>query len=207
MAVAVALLVPGAISVGTAVFNGQFAASEIASCTMQQSRQITYKRLGLRARIASDCGNFRGTKEVTCTSDPSQQIALIAGTTYDLVVRGPRIAFISAPTIVSATVSGEQLVDPEPGLTEVDPDAHENVQALQSSLLPETLRAFDYEQPAFDASCDPYRAVMTTNGVHSVSPARAEELLEVPEGVTPRDPLLPCAGYLCHTADEFDYDK
>lgn len=201
MAVAVALLVPGAISVGTAVFNGQFAASEIASCTMQQGRQITYKRSGLRARIATDCGNFRGAKEVSCTSDASQQIALIAGTTYDLTVRGPRIPLISAPTIVSATVSDEQLADPEPGLTEIDPDANDNVQSLQSSLLPETLRAFDYEQPDFDPSCDPFRSVMTTNGIQSVSPARAEELLEVPDGITPSDPLLPCEGYQCSSAD------
>lgn len=121
-AIAVVLLVRGAIRVGTAVFNGQFASTEIASCTMKQGRQITYKRSSLRARIATDCGNFRGSKEVSCTSDASQQITLIAGTTYDLTVRGPRIPLISAPTIVSATVFDEQLVVPEPGLTEVDPN-------------------------------------------------------------------------------------
>lgn len=197
MLVPVVLLAPAAVSIGTAVFDDRFPAQEIASCTLSDTNAPTGRRSILRARIASDCGRFRGQDEVTCTSDPSRTIALVAGTTYDLVVRGPRIPLVSSPTIASATVSEEQRIEPELGPTEVDAEAHENAQALQRSQLPETLRAFDYEQPPFDPSCDPYRVVMTKDGLQVVSPARADQLLTPPSGETPRDPLLPCEGHAC----------
>lgn len=190
------LLVSG-ISYGTVLFNGQFPEEEIVSCTVEDAGPQTHRRSAIRAKLLTDCGRLRASTQVECTTDGEQDVTLILGTTYDFVVRGPRIPLLSAPSIVSATVSSEQLYEASGGVTEVDPSAHENLQKLQRAQLPETWRAFDYEQPPYDPSCDSYRKVMTTKGLQIVSPARADEMLTAPSGVVPRDPKLPCEGYEC----------
>lgn len=191
------LVIPSAIAFGTVLFNEQFPEEAIASCTVGDPGHQSTKRSTIRAKLYTDCGRFRSSKKVTtCTSDPAQEILLIPGTTYDFVVRGPQIPLLSAPKIVSATVSPEQYNDAI-GVTEVDLSVPENVQALQRAFLPETLRAFDYEQPAFDRSCDPFPHIMTTKGLQLMSPSRAEQLLTVPPGVVPLDPKLPCKGFQC----------
>jgi len=202
-AVPVLLLVLAAVSIGLTVFADRFPAQSIESCTVSDTNGPTARRSVLRAKIVTDCGRFRGSAQVTCTNDPSRTVLLIAGTTYDLVVRGPRIPLVSVPVIDSAAVSEDQLREPTLlAPTEVDADAPESVQELQRSQLPETLRAFDYVQPPFDPSCDSSRMVMTSAGLQSVPPARAEQLLTPPSGATPRDPLLPCEGYACAIEDD-----
>lgn len=191
-----ALLVSG-ISYGTVLFNSQFPEESIVSCTVEDAGPQTHRGSAIRAKLLSDCGRFRASTQVDCTTDVEQDVRLILGTTYDFVVRGPRIPLLSAPSILSATVSSEQLNRASGGVTEVDPSAHENLQKLQREQLPETWRAFDYEQPAYDPSCDSYRMIMTTKGLQIVSPARADELLTAPSDVVPRDPKLPCEGYEC----------
>lgn len=200
IAVASALLVTGFAAASVNRLTELFPEREIASCTITGHLIDSSRRQPHQERVASDCGRLRVSQPVVCTSDPSQEIPISDDTTYDLVVRGPQILFVSVPKIVSATVSPEQLISPELGPTEVDPSAAENVQELQRSLLPESLRAFDYEQPPFDPSCDPYRVIMTTNGLQVVSLERAEQLLAVPEGTAARDPLLPCEGHACASA-------
>lgn len=116
---------------------------------------------------------------------------------YDLVVRGPRLPLIGGPSIVSATVSPQQRYTYDIGITEVDESASESLQELQRSMLPETLRAFDYEQPPYDPQCDLMQDVMTTNGIQLVPAQCAKELLAPPRGVQPREPKLPCEGYQC----------
>lgn len=109
-------------------------------------------------------------------------------------MRGPQIAILSNPTVVSAQVAAEQPAhrDYLAGLD--DEDLPENVKALRDQFSPETLRAWDYEQPPYDPLCDSLRHVMTTRGTQLMPPERAKEVLRVPEGVAPRDPLLPCRG-------------
>ncbi len=197
LVVTLVLLLPAGISWGTVLFNDQFTEKKISSCTVGKSGPQSTRRSVLRAKVASDCGRFRAGKEVACISDPSRAIVLSPGATYDLVVRGPRIPLLSAPTVISASMSAKQLVADSEIVTEVDPSAHENVQELQRAQLPETLRAFDYEQPPFDPSCDAFRHVMTTAGIQQVSAIRAEQLLTVPAGLEPREPKLPCQGFQC----------
>ncbi len=197
LAIVIALLLPGGIAIGLRVFTAQFPKQAIASCTIGDPGHQTTRRSATKARLFTDCGRFRATKHVECTSDPTREIALIQGATYNFEVQGPRVPLLSAPKVVSATVAAEQPYAPPLGDTAVDPDAHESLQELQRQRLPETLRAFDYEQPPYDPSCDPYRRVMTTNGLQIMSPERATQLLTPPEGITPREPKLPCEGHPC----------
>lgn len=169
---------------------------EQESCTVTSpsERHGGYRSRDVFPRIGTDCGSFVAEKEVTCSADPSRTVLLGPGTTYDLTVAGPRILFLSQPTVLSAQISSVQTYAPESLPDDELPDdpMYDNLRALQESRSPGVLRAFDYEQPAFEPRCEPYRMLMTSNGVQMVSPTRADELLEVPEGETVRDPKLPC---------------
>ena len=197
-----ALILAGGVAARSPWFAEQFPEETIASCTVEHFSAQSTRRASFRASLHSDCGSFRAPKQVACTTDPTTRVPLIAGTSYDLVVRGPRIPLVSVPRVVAATVSSEQsgkrVLEP----STIDPAAPEAVQQLQRDWLPETLRAFDYEQPAFDPSCDPSRRVMTSKGPQVVSPEQAEQLLTVPSGVTPRVPKLPCDGHGCPAAEQ-----
>lgn len=191
-------LIPLVLAFGMPLLNGLFPQEEIVACTIEEKSSFRNRKAGrLLPNLPSDCGGFRSPKEVTCTSDQTQQLALIPGFTYDLVVRGPRLPLIGGPNIVSATVSPQQRYPYAVDVTEVDESASEALQELQRSLLPETLRAFDYEQPPYDPQCDLLRGVMTTKGIQLVPAQRAEELLTPPQGVQAREPKLPCRGYQC----------
>lgn len=170
--------------------------SEQASCTVTSpsERHSGYRQRDFFPSIGSDCGSFTAEKEVTCTADPSRTVLLARGTTYDLTVAGPRIPVLSDPTVLSAQVSTVQAIvpDAESDLDLGDDPMYDNLRSLREQFSPETLRAFDYEQPPFDPRCDPYRMLMTTKGVQIVHPARADDLLAVPAGREARDPKLPC---------------
>lgn len=174
-----------------------FPIEEKASCTVtspsEKGPSTRYNR-DLLPRLTTDCGTFSADSAVTCTADPSRKVLLGVGATFDLRVRGPQIAILSNPTVVSAQVAAEQPAhrDYLAGLD--DEDLPENVKALRDQFSPETLRAWDYEQPPYDPLCDSLRHVMTTRGTQMMPPERAKEVLRVPEGVAPRDPLLPCRG-------------
>lgn len=164
------------------------------TATSPSERHGTYRSRDIFPSIRTDCGTFAAEKEVTCSADPSRTVLLGPGTTYDLTVAGPRIPVLSDPTVLSAQVSEVQRQVPDSALDGELPDdpMYDNLRALQQQFSPEALRAFDYEQPPFDPQCDPYRMLMTTAGLQMVHPAEARELLEVPDGVTARDPKLPC---------------
>lgn len=180
--------------------------SDQASCTVTSpsERHGSYRSRDVFPRIGTDCGTFVAEKEVTCSADPSRTVLLGPGTTYDLTVAGPRIPFLSQPTVLSAQVSEVQTRVPDSWFDEElgDDPMYDNLRSLQQQFSPEALRAFDYEQPPFDPQCDPYRMLMTTAGVQMMPPARADELLEVPEGEMARDPKLPCDDwYHCEARD------
>lgn len=146
---------------------------------------------------------------------------MAANTRYDLVVRGADIPFIE-PTVVEAVISDTQ---PDPGtpsddrftkldealektLEALDPDSRAELEAslaesdaelerIDAEFSPESLRAFDYVQPAYDPQCDAWRMIMTTKGLQQMSRERAVEVLESPKGSRPRSPLLACEGYGC----------
>lgn len=170
--------------------------SEQASCTATSpsERHGGYRSRDLFPHIGTDCGSFAAEKEVTCSADPSRTVMLLPGTTYDLTVAGPRIPFLSQPTVLSAKISTVQKVVPETSLDDVlsDDVTSENLRELREQFSPEGLRAFDYVQPPYDPQCDVARVLMTTEGAQIMHPAHAERYLEAPEGVTPRDPKLPC---------------
>lgn len=197
LAIAVPLL-PLIVVFGMPLINGLFPEEELAACTIEKDSGFRGRKGGgFTPNMPSDCGSFRSPKEVTCTTNQARQLTLVPGFTYDLVVRGPRLPLIGGPNIVSATVSPQQRYAYDIGITEVDESASEGLQELQRSMLPETLRAFDYEQPPYDPSCDLMQSVMTTNGIQLVPAQRAKELLMPPQGVQPREPKLPCEGYQC----------
>lgn len=180
------------------LINGLFPQEKLSACTIEKDNGFRGRKAGaFLPDRPSDCGDFRSSKEVTCTTNPARQLALIPGFTYDLVVRGPRLPLIGGPSIVSATVSPQQRYSYDAGITEIDESASEGLQELQRSVLPETLRAFDYEQPPYDPQCDLMQDVMTTKGIQLVPAQRAKELLTPPQGVQPREPKLPCKGYQC----------
>jgi hypothetical protein len=180
---------------GMPLINGLFPQKVIEGCTIE--KKSSYRSRSIPPTRPSDCGTFRSSKEVACTTDPAKQLSLVPGTTYDLVVRGPHLAFFSRPSIVSATVSKTQRYGYELDLTKVDESASEALQELQRSMLPETLRAFDYKQPPYDPNCDITQHVMTTNGLQMMPAERARQLLTPPAGVQPREPKLPCEGFWC----------
>ena len=192
------LLVASAVlGIGLRVTNGAFPEQQVDSCTFQSRASDSGRHSALLPSAETDCGSFHADSMVPCTSDPDREVLLAPGTTYDLIVRGPRIPMIAAPQIVSAVVSVEQRDEAGDPLEGVDLEGHEKLQQLQEEWSPESLRAFDDEQPPFGPSCDALRSVMTSKGIQSVRPARAEQYLTVPDGVTARDPLLPCEGYQC----------
>ena len=170
--------------------------SEQESCTVTSpsERHSGYRQRDFFPSIGSDCGTFTAEKEVTCTADPSRTVLLARNTTYDLTVAGPRIPLLSDPTVLSAQVSAVQEIvpDADSDLDLGDDPMYDNLRSLREQFSPETLRAFDYEQPPFDPQCDPYRMLMTSKGVQIVHPARADDLLQVPEGTVASDPKLPC---------------
>jgi hypothetical protein len=177
-----------------------FPVQDEASCTVTSSseRDFTPRRgPDLFPTVGTDCGAFTAGDEVTCTADPSRSVLLTVGTAYDLAVRGPRIPVVSDPTVVSAQVSADQPTHSKP-LSVPGGDAfHEDVEALTDRFSPQQLRAWDYEQPPYHRLCDAYRIVMTSEGLQLMAPARAAEMLLVPEGVSPREPRLPCEGWQC----------
>lgn len=142
---------------------------------------------------ATDCGPFTMHKEVTCSADPSRSVQFVEGVRYDFTVRGPRIPFLSAPTVFSAQLSAEQ-----PPRAPLFDDGEEL--PLVQQFSPENLRAWDYEQPPFDVQCDSMRYVMTTEGLLLMDRDRAEAALDIPSSVVPVTPLRPCVGIRCtHT--------
>lgn len=200
--------------VGLPLASPLFPAETIVSCTIQEQTLSSSRRSGIAPTQSSDCGAFVSRKTVACTSDPSTELALIPGFTYDLAVRGPRIPPFAAPVIHSATVSAEQklriagdyseLFEPPEGLElpegyaeEAEQRTAEIREEFEAEWGVEALRAFDYEQPPFDPRCELGRSVMTSKGIQHEQPERAEHLLTPPEGVVPRDPLLPCEGFRC----------
>lgn len=183
------------LAFGLPLASPLFPADEMTSCTIEQRER---GRRDFMPKVASDCGTFVVSGAVPCSSDPSRTLRLIRGYTYDLVVRGPRIPLPASPVVHSATVSAEQKHG-EPDYSELfdSPASSPALEELEQRFSPETLHAFDYEQPPFDPDCEVSRSVMTSIGIQHVSPGRAETLLAPPEGVTPREPLLPCEGYHC----------
>lgn len=127
------------------------------------------------------------------------------------MVRGAHIPVLLTRELVSATVAPAQSGQHHAGITlpgndeTPDPPGSEELRSrlaeLEAQFSPETLRAFDYEQPPFSPECDISRNVMTTRGLQLVRPNEATELLRLPAGTTARDPLLPCEGYLCARLD------
>lgn len=173
-----------------------FPASEVESCTVTGDNFDSRRRNFIPKR-PTDCGTFVARKSVTCTSDPSREVSLLTGYTYDLTVRGPRIPLLSVPVVDSAILSRQQARVQPSTLGDGDDLHSEAARELMEQFSPENLRAFDYEQPPFDPSCDPSRNVMTSVGIQAVTPADALVLLTPPAGETPRAPLLPCSGFQC----------
>ncbi|MBP1326482.1 hypothetical protein JOF28_001714 [Leucobacter exalbidus] len=198
----------------------------MTNCTVQQSSASRRPR----ARVLSDCGSFRSKKTAVCTADPSLRVQLVAGTDYDFVVRGAHIPLVLSRTLASATVSENQPAPPDRGaklraaadaLEELqrsnesnsagpaeppaedpeDAEFRESIKRLEDQFSPETLRAFDYEQPPYSPECDASRRVMTTRGPQIMKPDRAAEVLRVPAGTTARDPLIPCDPNECRRFD------
>lgn len=165
-----------------------------ASCTLTSGSERDHRYRGgpdLFPRIGTDCGSFTADEEVACTADPSRTVRMLAGVTFDLRVQGPRIPVFSNPTVVTAQVSSVQLVQP-PDLRDDSIPDNENLRKLRESISPAHYRAWDYEQPPYDRQCDAFRTVMTSEGVQIMTIPQADQTLEVPEGVVPVSPLLPC---------------
>ncbi|WP_344031211.1 hypothetical protein [Leucobacter iarius] len=196
------------VTMALPVANPLFPKREQASCTVESSSKVGSTRAARRGnffpRVGIDCGSFVAGKEVACAADPGRKIRLIPGFTYDLRVRGPRVPIIWDPSIVAVRVSAEQ-TRPVRLWSErarvSDPELEQKLDALADEFSPETLRAFDYEQPAFDPECDVLRDVMTTKGVQLMPPADAADALRPPVGVVPRNPKLPCTEYPCGFED------
>lgn len=183
---------------GLRLVNPLFPATTETSCTLSGGvDRHTVRRAPDYSTISTDCGAYFASEEVTCSADPSRKVRFVAGVTYDVTVRGPRIPVFSNPTVMEAEVSTVQLVQPEPEMELDDDPMWDNLKALRASRSPEALRAFDYEQPPFHAGCDAWRTLMTTQGLQMFSIPRSEEVLRVPEGEVARDPKLPCEGWKC----------
>ena len=183
---------------GLRFVNPLFPATTETSCTVTSGVDRHHVRKGPDfSTVGTDCGEYFADTEVTCAGDPSRTVHLVAGVTYDLTVRGPRIPVISDPTVMQAEVSPIQLVRPEPELELDDDPMWDNLKALRESRSPEVLRAFDYEQPPYSPPCDAWRTLMTTEGLQMFDIPRSEEMLRVPEGEVARDPKLPCEGWKC----------
>lgn len=214
------------VSVALPLSSALFPAEDVISCTVRDdSGELRGRRnLGrLHSRVHTTCGTFRSKDITTCTADPGLKTQLVTGFTYDLKVRGADLPFTLSREIVSATLSDHQkfstlgsALDTElPSLTPDtdDPELNkilediqnrpesreidEKIAKFKAEFAPETLRAFDYEQPPFTPACDVMRQVMTAKGLQIMHPVRAAETLTPPEGTTPREPLLPCEGYGC----------
>ena len=196
MAVLGALLV----GVGLPLANPLFPASEVSSCTI--GKKLIRERRVIVPKQVSDCGRFVSRQRVACSSDPGTEVPLIAGVTYDLVVRGPRLGRLTSPTIASATVSEVQTYPRTAAGADLENSWSGAAHTLMEEFSVEALRAFDYEQPPYDAECEVGRSVMTTKGIQFVDAERAAELLAPPPGTAPRAPLLPCRGFPC--TDPFD---
>lgn len=196
------------ITMALPVANPLFPKREQSSCTVESSSKTGSTRAARRGNVfpwvGTDCGSFVAGKEIACSADPNRKVQLVPGFTYDLVVRGPRIPIIWDPSIVEVRVSTEQK---RPQLHEMgrartsSSGLNAKLDALTDQLSPETLRAFDYEQPAFDPECELLREVMTTKGMLLLDPRTAEVALRPPAGVVPRDPKLPCTQYPCGFED------
>lgn len=185
-----------------------FPADEQVSCTVQGESSGGRRVMG---SVYTDCGSFQWAKTVPCSTDEAKKIPLVIGRTYDLTVQGPRIPVVMSPRIKSATVSPVQkfeipaepeIFDSFEGLLPEGTKLPESkgskaIDRLREQMSPDRLRAYDYEQPPHDPSCNLSQSVMTADGLILSWPALAEQLLQVPEGVTPRDPKLPCEGYRC----------
>lgn len=181
---------------GIPLANPLFPSETITSCTFED-RTVSERRSGILPRQHSDCGSFISQKSVVCTASPKTELSLTIGSTFDLIVRGPRLTPFTAPVIVSAQVSATQKL---PDLHEDPAEAQSDIPAVQElakQFSPEVLRAFDYEQPPDDPQCETGRSVMTSQGIQYVSPTRAEQLLTPPEGTVPADPKLACRGFQC----------
>lgn len=192
------------VTIALPIANPLFPKREQVSCTVESPSKNGSTRAARRGsvfpRVGTDCGSFVAGKKIACAADPGRKVQLVPGFTYDLVVRGPRIPIIWDPSIVEVRVSAEQK---RPQLREMgrartsSSELNAKLDALTDQFSPETLRAFDYEQPAFDPACDLQREVMTTTGMLLLDPGTAEAALRPPAGVVPRDPKLPCTQYPC----------
>ncbi|QIK64303.1 hypothetical protein G7068_14655 [Leucobacter viscericola] len=205
-------VIGGVIAWGVPATAPLFPAAKLASCTVIDQKGNSGKR-SLIPTMYTDCGSFQRAGTVSCTTNPAKEVRLGNYHTYDLIVRGPQIPILMVPKIMSAGLSKEQRVEipAEPSVEGLTGLNSEYIRGLSSSKdremkaseklreqwSPEKLRAFDYEQPPYDPDCDASLFVMTSRGLMESWPARAEQLLQVPEGVTPRDPKLPCEGYQC----------
>lgn len=208
------------VSIGLPLSSTLFPTGTQTSCTVTERPFETRNRRSFSffPRVYTDCGTFRSAREATCTADPSLKTHLIPGHTYDLTVRGAALPLTTSREIVSATVSPGHEPKPREIIKKLEPTtdndvldkAIEDIQnrpesraiddkiaQLEAEFSPETLRAFDYEQPAFVPECDISRQVMTSMGLQVMDPTRATEVLTPPAGTTPRTPLLPCEGYFC----------
>jgi hypothetical protein len=183
------------VVIGIPLASPLFPAETIVSCTIEKT--ALRERRAITPKQFSDCGAFISRKTVECTNDTGRDLALIPGITYDLVVRGPRLAPVALPVIESATVSAAQKHPPAAAEADDTPSDLPALQELEQRFSPEGLRAFDYEQPPYDPLCQVSRSIMTTMGVQLVDPVRAEQLLTPPEGLVPRHPKLPCEGVQC----------
>lgn len=188
------------VMVGLPLAAPLFPSQELQTCTVTDRPALQSNRRNFFPRAYTDCGTFIAAKEVSCTSDDAEDVALIPGYLYDLEVRGLSVPFLSTPTIVSAQVSATQRIvapdEPGPANTS-DEELNQILDGLTEQSSPEALRAWDYEQPTYDPECEVNRNVMTTAGIQRMLPAQAERLLKVPAGTTPRDPRLPCRGFQC----------
>lgn len=194
------------VTLGTPLASPLFPEEEAITCTVTHHSALGRRR-GVFPHVDSDCGGFRSGKSTVCTADPALRVNLIPGSTYDFVVRGAHIPLVQSRELVSAAVSKTQPDQRDEGNTQrftedtADLPGSEEFRAriaeLEAQFSPETLRAFDYEQPPYSPACDVTRNVMTIQGLQLVSPDKAAELLRTPTDTTARNPKLPCEGYLC----------
>lgn len=208
------------VSVGAPLTSTLFPSETQTSCTVTKHPFEGRGRRGgsFFPRVYTDCGVFRSAKQATCTADPEQTTALIPGFNYDLTVRGAELPFTTSREIVSVTVSPNQSFEPREFIKPLDSNTdderfnemvrdiqnrpenralNEKLAKLKAEFSPETLRAFDYEQPAYSPECDVTRHVMTSKGLQIMDATRATEALTPPPGMAPRTPLLPCEGFEC----------
>lgn len=209
------------VSIGIPLSSGLFPSETLTSCTITEKPFETRNRRSgtFFPRVYTDCGTFRSAKQATCTADPSLKTAFIPGRSYDLVVRGAHLPISASREIVSATALPKQATEARTPLKRLEPntgdeqldeiidgirnspesrEVDEKIAQLEAEFSPEVLRAFDYEQPAFNPKCDVIRQVMTSKGLQVMDAPRATEVLTPPAGTTPRSPLLPCKGFECN---------